>query len=72
MVSTFNIGRAVREAEEKEYREGIDCEFKLDGKLRGGKIVGETKDGYEVVCHSPNYRKIELPKNEVIILPVRI
>ena len=72
MVSTFNIGRAIREAEEKEYREGIDCEFKLDGKLRGGKIVAETKGSYKVVCHSPCYRRIELPKNEVIILSVSI
>ena len=72
MVSTFNIGRAVREAEEKEYREGRDCEFMLDGKLRGGKVIAETKNSYEVACHSPCYRKIKLSKNRVKILSVRV
>ena len=47
---------------------GRDCEFMLDGKLRGGKIVIETKSEYEVTCHSPYYRKVKLPKNKVKIL----
>ena len=49
-------------------QEGRDCEFMLDGKLRGGKIVTETKSEYEVACHSPCYRRVKLPKNRVKIL----
>lgn len=54
------------------FKEGIDCEFMLDGKLRGGKVMAETKDSYEVACHSPCYRKIKLSKNKVKVLPVRV
>ncbi len=52
-------------------RDKEDCEFMLDGKLRGGKIIAESRTEFEVACHSPHYRKIKLPKDKVKVLPAK-
>ena len=49
------------------YEKGRDCEFRADGKLRGGKIVGEKNRKYIIIYNCPNQRKIELFKGKVKI-----
>jgi len=49
------------------YEKGRDCEFRADGKLRGGKIVGERNGKYIIIYNCPNQREIELDKQKVKI-----
>ena len=53
---------------DKDYYKGQDCEFRADGKLRGGKIIREVRDDYFIVFHAPKYREITLSRDKVKIL----
>ena len=52
----------------KTYSNGKDCEFRANGKLRGGKIIKETANYYRVSYHGPKYQEITLAKCDVRIL----
>ena len=62
--------------EHPNYENGDRCEFRADGKLRGGKVLEQLCDvtilggqnAYSVGYYGPGYREIILPKNKVTIL----
>jgi len=61
----FRKSSSIEKLEKKLKR---DCEFMVDGRLRGGRIIKETKLGYVVGYHDPTYREIELLKDKVKLL----
>jgi len=47
------------------YNTGSQCEFRADGKLRGGVVLEDRGDSYLLGYHGPHYREIILNKTKV-------
>lgn len=51
--------------EHKNYESGQGCEFRADGKLRGGVVLEDLGAEFLLGYHGPEYMQIILDKNAV-------